>query len=102
MQATLALRQMTALGLEVRRAGLERGAYPTDLSAFPGAKIPDPFSGKPIAYTLHPDGSATLAVPDADSLYQKLTEGKRAAIGFTWTLPPVAAGRPSPSPHPAN
>lgn len=101
MQATLALRQMTALGLEVRRAGLVRGAYPPDLSAFPGAKVPDPFSGKPVAYTLHPDGSATLAIPDADALYRKLTEGKRAAIGFTWTLPPVTAGRPSPSSHPA-
>lgn len=101
MQATLALRQITTLGLEVRRAGLVRGAYPPDLSAFAGAKVPDPFSGKPVAYTLHPDGSATLAIPDADALYRKLTDGKRAAIGFTWTLPPVAAGKPSPSPHPA-
>jgi hypothetical protein len=99
MQATLALRQMTTLGLEVRRAGLERGAYPADLSAFPGAKTADPFSGKPVAYKLHTDGSATLAIPDADSLYKKLTEGKRAAIGFTWTLPPVTVGKPPASPH---
>ncbi len=89
-QATMALRQMTLLGLQVRKAGLEKGAYPADLSAFPGAKIPDPFSGKPAAYVLHPDGSATLAIPDAEALYNKLTAGKLPAIGFTWTLPPVS------------
>jgi len=101
MQATLALRQMTTLGLEVRRAGLERGAYPADLSLFSGVKTPDPFTGKPVVYTLRQDGSAILAVPDADPLYKKLTEGKRAAIGFTWTLPPITAEKPSSSSHPA-
>ncbi|OYW04555.1 MAG: hypothetical protein B7X11_02805 [Acidobacteria bacterium 37-65-4] len=93
VQAALALRQMTALGLEVRKAGLERGAYPADLSAFPGAASPDPFTGKPVAYTLHPDGSATLSIPGGDALYDKLSAGKVPTIGATWTLPPVSAER---------
>ena len=92
LQAVLALRQMTALGLEVRKAGLERGAYPENLSAFPGAGSPDPFTGKPLAYTLHPDGSALLAIPGGDALYDKLSNGKIPTIGATWTLPPVRVG----------
>ncbi len=102
LQATLALRQMTALGLEVRKAGLERGTYPAELSAFSGAGSPDPFTGKPLAYTLHPDGSATLAIPGGDALYDKLSGGKIPTIGATWTLPPLGAGRPSTPGHPAS
>ncbi len=90
LQATMALRQMTLLGLQVRKAGLEKGVYPADLSAFPGAKIADPFSGKPVAYTLNSDGSATLMVPGADVLWKRVTQGKGAAVSFTWTLPPLS------------
>ncbi len=90
LQATMALRQMTLLGLQVRKAGLEKGVYPADLSAFPGAKIPDPFSGQPVAYALNSDGSATLTVPGADVLWKRVTQGKGAAVSFTWTLPPLS------------
>ncbi|MGA9750744.1 MAG: hypothetical protein WBS54_03045 [Acidobacteriota bacterium] len=93
VQATMALRQMTAFGLEVRKAGLERGVYPAELSAFPGAANPDPFTGKPVAYTLHPDGSATLSIPGGDALYDKLSNGKIPTIGATWTLPPLRVER---------
>jgi hypothetical protein len=89
LQAMLALRQMTALGLKVRKAGLERGAYPADLSSFPGAMSPDPFTGKPVGYTHLPDGSASLSVPGGDALYDKLSGGKVPTIGATWTLPPI-------------
>ena len=90
---------MTHIGLEVRKAGLEKGSYPADLSAFPGAKAADPRAA--VLYALHPDGSATLAVSDAEALFGKITQAKGAAFGFTWTLPPVTAGKPSPSSHPA-
>jgi len=96
MQATMALRQMTALGLEVREVGLESATYPPDLSAIPGAKVPDPFMGKPVTYSLNADRSATLTVPDAEALYKKITEGKGATVKFTWTLPPLSPALPAP------
>jgi len=95
-QATLAIREMTRLGLDIRKAGLEKGSYPSDLAAFPGAKTPDPFTGKPVFYSLRPDGSATLTVPDAEALYKKITEGKGVVVKFTWTLPPLSPALPTP------
>lgn len=97
LQATLALRQLAALGLAVRKAGLERGAYPAALSAFPGAGSPDPFTGKPLAYTLHPDGSATLALAGGGALYGRLTAGKSAPLQDTWALPPLGPPRTVPT-----
>ncbi len=88
LQATLALRQMARLGLQIRQMGLEAGAYPSALAAFPDARVPDPFTGKPVQYTVHSDGSATLAIPDGDALYRKISLNKNLVLGASWTLPP--------------
>ncbi len=94
-QATLALREMTRLGLEIRKDGLEKGSYPSDLAAFPRAKTPDPFTGKPLVYTLHADGSAGLAVSNADALWKRVTQGMIPSISFSWTLPPLSPVPPA-------
>lgn len=93
LQATAAQRTLVRLVLELRLSALRSGAYPPDLSGFPGGAAPDPFTGKPLVYERKPDGSAVLSMPGGEALWKEVTNGMPTPCPFTVTLPPPATSR---------
>lgn len=94
LQATMAQRTLVRLVLALRLEGLTSGTYPPDLSGFPDAAGPDPFTGKPLAYERKADGSAVLAIPDGEALWKQVTNGMPTPCPFSVNLPPpLALGR---------
>ncbi|MGV8040416.1 MAG: hypothetical protein AB2L07_10175 [Thermoanaerobaculaceae bacterium] len=93
LQATAAQRSLVRLVLELRLSALRSGTYPPDLTGFPGADVPDPFTGKPLVYERRPDGSAALSMPGGEALWKEVTKGMPTPCPFTVTLPPPATSR---------
>jgi hypothetical protein len=56
----LAARHLIRAAFTLRSIGLARGAYPNALPA--ELQLRDPLTGRPLTYTLNPDGSAALAL----------------------------------------
>lgn len=90
LQATMSQRMLVRLLLALRQQGLATGTYPLDLSSFPEAVAPDPFTGKRLAYERKADGSAVLAIPDGEALWKQVTGGMPSPCPFSVTLPPPA------------
>lgn len=93
LQATMTQRTLVRLVLALRLQGLTSGAYPHDLSGFPEAAGPDPFTGKLLAYEHKADGSAVVAIPDGEELWKQVTGGMPTPCPFSVTLPPP--GKPT-------
>jgi len=87
-QSGLAGRQLIHTALWVREQGLQTGAYPASLVGSPEGTRPDAFSGSPLVYEVHPDGSATLAIKNGDKLWNRLVQNIRSSLPFTLRLPP--------------
>ena len=87
-QAAAAQRQLVKAGIELRRMALADGAYPPDLSSIPEAVRPDPFTGRPLSYSVAPDGSATLALVGADELLEQVVVASAASV------PPISLPAP--------
>lgn len=79
-QAAIAQRQLVTAGIELRRAALRAGAYPTDPSEIPEVVTPDPFTGRPLAYSVEADGSATVALAGADELLEQVVLKSAAVV----------------------
>jgi hypothetical protein len=90
LQATMSQRRLVRLVLALRVQGLATGTYPQDLSGFPEAGTPDPFTGKLLAYERRTDGSAVLSIPDGEALWKQVTGGMPTPCPFSVTLPPPA------------
>ena len=71
-QAASAQRLLVRAGIELRRVALETGIYPTDLASIPEAIRPDPFTGKPLRYSVGADGSASIGLDGADALLEQV------------------------------
>jgi hypothetical protein len=74
--------------MTLRRIALAQGTYPADRSAVPELTEPDPFSGRPLLYTLREDGSAEVALDGADELLAEIVEKSAASV------PPIALPAP--------
>ncbi len=79
-QAAAAQRRLVRTGIELRRAALADGAYPADLSAIPDGSLPDPLTGRPFAYVVEPDGSATVAMVGAEELLEQVVVKTGAVV----------------------
>jgi hypothetical protein len=86
-QTVLSERRLARLALALRRNAVQTGAYPTSVASFPEAGGRDPFTGGQLSYTLRPDGSAQLAVPDGVKLWDRLNPNIHNPGPFTWELP---------------
>ncbi len=85
-QSILSLRRLARLAIAVRLEGLKGGHYPASLSAWPEASVPDPFTGGPLRFERHADGSCLIAVPGAENLFNRMNQLK-TFVPFTWVLP---------------
>lgn len=87
-QAALAQRQLVQAAIALRRLAITDGAYPTDRSAVSQLTEPDPFTGRPLAYTIREDGSAEVALDGADELLSEVVAKGAASV------PPIALPAP--------
>ena len=87
-QAALAQRQLVQAAIALRRLALVDGAYPADRSAVPELIGPDPFTGRPLLYSLREDGSAEVALDGADQLLAEIVLKSAARV------PPIALPAP--------
>jgi hypothetical protein len=87
VQSTMSLRNLADVALKVRIEGLRTGGYPPTLAAHPEAMRPDPFAAKPLSYTLRPDGSAVIAVPNFVLLWKRVSDAGPGSQPFSWELP---------------
>jgi len=93
-QSRLSLRRLARIAIALRLAAIEEGRYPDSLARWPEAAAPDPFTGGTMAYERRPDGSAVLAVPGAEELFDRVNE-IRSPVPYDLVLPargPAAAG----------
>jgi len=79
-QAALAQRQLVRAAIELRQIAIAEGAYPTDRSAVSELTEPDPFTGRPLAYTIRGDGSAEVALDGADELLSEVVLKSAASV----------------------
>lgn len=86
-QVVLSERRLARLALSLRRHASQVGTYPTSLATFPEGADRDPFTGGRIVYTLRPDGSAQLTVPNGVKLWDRLNPEVHNPGPFTWELP---------------
>ena len=93
-QSIVSLRQLARVAISLRLAALENGRYPDTLAAWPEASAPDPFTGGRLRYELTADGSAVVAVPGAEELYDRINQVK-SFVPYTWALPAPASGTPT-------
>jgi hypothetical protein len=93
-QSIASLRRLARVAISLRLAALENGRYPDALAAWPEASAPDPFTGGPLRYELATDGSAVVAVPGAEALYDRINQVK-SFVPYTWTLPAPPSGTPA-------
>ena len=87
-QATRAQRQLVSAAIALRRVAITDGAYPADRAAVPELAEPDPFTGRPLAYTIREDGSAEVALDGADELLSEIVAKSAASI------PPIVLPAP--------
>lgn len=87
-QTALAGRQLVRTALWVREQGLRTGAYPTSLAGSSDGAGSDAFSGSPLVYEVHVDGSATLGIKNGDDLWKRLQQNIKSSLPFTLRLPP--------------
>lgn len=72
-QLALSQRQMVRTALELRRRGVERGAYSDPCPDLGTLSEHDPFVGQPLRCEVRPDGSLRLEIPGAGPLADELT-----------------------------
>lgn len=89
MQAVMAQRELVLAALDIRRAGLEAGAYPT-VTTLPA----DSFTGKPLLRSEDGDG-VRLAVDGGQVLDDRIRQGGRGAVPKTWEIVLPALGEGS-------
>ena len=90
VQATLAGRQLAAVGLWLRARGLADGAYPTSLDGCPEAEAEDAFCGRALVLTPSDDGGATVAVDGGQPLWASSPGGSSSPMALSLRLPPVS------------
>ncbi len=93
-QSILSMRRMARIAIALRAGALAQGRYPDTLAAWPDAAAPDPFTGGQLRYEPRADGSAVLAVPGAEELFNRINE-LTTTVPYTWALP---APRPAVPP----
>jgi hypothetical protein len=71
-QATLAQRQLVRAAVDLRRTALGDGAYPSQRSSIQGLTRPDPFTARPLAYSVRDDRSAQVGLSGADELLEQV------------------------------
>ena len=71
-QAAVSQRRLVAAAVEVRRAGLEQGSYPSPCPAFEALETPDPFVGRPLVCEPRDDGSLHLGIPGGAELMAEI------------------------------
>jgi len=92
-QVVASERRLASLAIRLRRQALRSGSYPASLLGVAGGEGPDPFSGRNLSYELRPDGSARLAVPGGEVLWDKLNPTIHFPGPFTWELPALNPSR---------
>lgn len=100
-KAAESLRRLARQALDLAAIGARRRALPDALPSTPPA---DPFTGALPVYARSADGSATLTVPGAAELWERVNPvriraGDEAPL-FTWTLAAPADGGPAQGPTP--
>lgn len=93
-QLAMSQRRLVATALELRRLGLERGAYPDPCPDLATLREPDPFVGEPLRCEPRADGSLELRVPAASSLVKSLSLHETF-----WVLAIDLPAPPAPSPR---
>ena len=104
-KATESIDRLARLALQLADEGLRSGSYPDSLAGLEGGGDPDPLTGAPVAYRRLADGSATVSVPGAQALWQKIRPRRRQPgeeALFTWTLPSPAPSRSGARPAAAD
>ena len=92
-QVVASERRLASLAIRLRRQALRSGSYPASLLGVAGGEGPDPFSGRSLSYEVRPDGSARLAVPGGEVLWDKLNPTIHFPGPFTWELPALNPSR---------
>ena len=92
-QSASASRQALRAAIALRRIGSAEGSYPRDRSRVPELLLPDPFTGRDIAYTVSADGSARLDLDGALDLLEPYVNSRKIAADLLRpiTLPPPGA-----------
>jgi hypothetical protein len=86
-------RRLARIALHLRLQSSQAGLYPPNLAAIPGAMEQDPFTGAPLHYEVHRDGSAELSSPESPDLLREFVPEPPAsfyAAGCRWLLPAPA------------
>jgi len=79
-QAALAQRQLVQAAIALRLLAITDGAYPTDRSAVSQLTGPDPFTGRPLLYSVREDRSAEVALDGADELLSEVVAKGAASV----------------------
>ncbi|HVN76184.1 MAG TPA: hypothetical protein VMT19_07710 [Thermoanaerobaculaceae bacterium] len=95
-QSILSMRRMARVAIGLRAYAVAKGRYPDTLAAWPEAAGPDPFTGGAMRYEVRADGSAVLAVPGAEELFNRINELK-TTVPYTWVV--SAPGPAVPATH---
>ena len=92
-QSASASRQALRAAIALRRIGSAEGSYPRDRSRVPELLLPDPFTGRDIAYTVSADGSAQLDLDGALDLLEPYVNSRKIAADLLRPiiLPPPGA-----------
>lgn len=92
LDRTLALKAQRAMAhraIALVREARRNGAYPPSLEP-PSTAADDPLGERPLAYTVHDDGSATLSAPGA---IETLRRPNKEPEGLEWRLPAPEGSR---------
>jgi hypothetical protein len=87
-QAALAQRQLVRSATALRRIAIAEGGYPADRAAVPELIGPDPFTGRPLLYSVREDRSAEVALDGADELLAEIVAKSAASV------PPIVLPAP--------
>ncbi len=85
-QSIISMRRLARIAIGLRADALANGRYPDTLAGWPEAAGADPFTGGPLTYERRADGSAVLAVPGAEELFNRINE-LTTTVPYTWELP---------------
>jgi hypothetical protein len=94
LDQTLALKTQRAMAhraIALVRDARRNGAYPASLEP-PSTAADDPLGERPLAYTVHDDGSVTISAPGA---IETLRRSNKKVEGLEWRLP-APEGSPLP------
>jgi hypothetical protein len=89
-QATLSARQLARLAVELRRGGLDSGAYPVDLSGLAELAAASSYTREAVSYEVRHDGTARLTYPDAIAAWEKNNpQATQIPPQLEWELAPL-------------